>query len=278
MDYKKVCSILLICWVGSFIYGCEKPKRTRVDILTTLKVTPTTIVAGGYIIEWGKNKLISQGICYNLVPNSQVEGNFVVSTESIGSRLFNCNLTGLISDTTYYLRAYVADETGKFFYSEEITVQTVYSIGSPGPAGGIVFYVDGMGGGLELAPMDQGAEIVWGCQGTSIVGAQNTGLGYGDANTNAILTDCADPICAAKICDDFILNGYSDWYLPSLDELSLVYLNIFNEHKGNLSPGFYWSSTEQNSERAWQYLFGTGSKVDNYKSYDDSNVRAVRSF
>lgn len=272
---KHILFIFLIC---ALIFSCEKTKRYKVDILPTFEVTPTTIMAGGYIVEYGKNNLVSTGICFDLVPNSQLEGTYVISSDSLSNRLFTCQLTDLISDTIYYLRAFVEDVSGKFVYSEEITIRTIYTIGSPGPAGGTVFYVNEAGGGLEVAPTDQGTNVYWGCTGTSIAGANNTEIGYGAINTLTIITNCSESNCAAKICDEYSLNGYDDWYLPSLDELALIYLNAYSVDKGNLNSGFYWSSTEQNNEKAWSILFGTGSKVDNYKNYSDANVRPVRTF
>jgi len=45
------------------------------------------------------------------------------------------------------------------------------------------------------------------------------------------------------LCDDLVFNGYSDWYLPSSDELNKLYLN--KSAVGGFSNTFYWSSTEE---------------------------------
>jgi hypothetical protein len=101
----------------------------------------------------------------------------------------------------------------------------IYQIGGTGPAGGIVFYIsDGGLHGLEVSPVNQSSvSALWGCYGTDIAGAYGTAVGDGAANTAAIVADCNDPNIAAKLANDYVLNGYSDWYLPSKDELDLLY-------------------------------------------------------
>jgi hypothetical protein len=259
-------------------FGCTKNKRIKVDLLSEFEITPTYIVAGGYIVEYGRDDLETRGICYGLFPDPTIDNGFVTDTSQMEDRLFSCVLDNLISDTTYYLRAFAQEKSGKVYYSTEAEIRTEYTVGSPGPSGGLVFYVNGSGGGLEVAPVDQATSTAWGCQGVSVDAAQNAAIYYGAGNTVAILSMCSDISTAAKICDDFVMNGYADWYLPSLDELSLINLNVVKHNKGDFEPAdLYWSSTEQNQDRAWLYLFGTNSKIDEIKSAQ-ARVRAVRIF
>ena len=153
--------------------------------------------------------------------------------------------------------------------------------------GGIIFYLDGNGGGLIAAPTDQssvsgvsGAE--WGCNGTNITGADGIAIGTGNQNTIDILNGCTTPGIAAYICDTLTLGGYSDWFLPSQDELNEMYLNIGQGNTGTAGNigGFanynYWSSTEYDSI-AWYQDFFSGYQNHNNKFYN-FNVRAVRAF
>jgi hypothetical protein len=266
--------IVLIC-LSSCNYKLE---RLQVDILAEPEITPTSILAGGYVVHYGKKDIISRGICYSLSKYSSSDGSRVTDSSAMSDRLYRCLIDGLIADTTYYLCAFAQDKSGKMAYSGEIEIRTEYTLGCQGPSGGIIFFLDGIGGGLEMAEVDQGSDLSWGCQGLPIDGAQNTGVGDGILNTNAIIATCSDVNAAAKICDDLILNGYDDWHLPSLDELSLIYLNIVKEGKGNIKQGYpYWSSTEQNQDKAWLYHFGTNSKLDAVKN-SGAYVRAVRAF
>lgn len=151
-----------------------------------------------------------------------------------------------------------------------------YTIGETGPAGGKVFYVtDGGLHGLEVAPVDQFARVNWGCDGTSITGAQGTAVGTGAANTAAIVAACSEPNTAAKIADTYVFNGYSDWFLPSKDELNLLYLQ--KDVVGGFANDYYWSSSEVNSYGAWIQYFYDGNQYDSSK-VDPVPVRAVRAF
>ena len=83
--------------------------------------------------------------------------------------------------------------------------------------GGIIFYLDGNGGGLIAAPTDQSfGASQWGCMGTSI--GTGTALGSGAQNTAMIELGCTTPYIAADVCANLTLGGYSDWFLPSSSE------------------------------------------------------------
>ena len=157
---------------------------------------------------------------------------------------------------------------------------TVFHIGDNGPAGGKVFYVtDGTGlHGLEAAPADQSSGVQWGCYGTTIVGAVGTAVGTGAANTAAIVAGCAEVNTAAKIADTYALNGYTDWYLPSKDELNLLYSQ--KTVVGGFAYYYYWSSSEYGRKYAWVQYFNDGTQ---YGFNKDTTlpvlpVRAVRAF
>ncbi len=139
--------------------------------------------------------------------------------------------------------------------------------------------------GIIVAPFDQSTSAEWGCRGTEI-GNTSSSFGYGRINTNLILNGCTQTGIAAKICDELILNGYSDWYLPSTDELNKIYVHLHQNGKGNfnVSSTFirYWSSSEGgyygNFGSAYNFCFADGT-ISGYTFKDDLNlVRAIRYF
>ena len=146
--------------------------------------------------------------------------------------------------------------------------------------------------GLIAAPSDQGQQGPWGCgqvgaNSITISGADGTAIGTGAQNTIDIMNGCGTAGIAAELCGDLVLNGYSDWYLPSKDELEKLYLNQFAI--GGFTPNFwYWSSTEVSTHVAWAHNFNVDYSVltqPNLNGYFEQggkaaglNVRAIRSF
>jgi hypothetical protein len=137
--------------------------------------------------------------------------------------------------------------------------------------------------GLIAAASNQGT-AEWGCTGTTIVGADGTAIGTGNQNTIDIMSGCATANIAARKCGDLDLNGYTDWYLPSIDELTKLYFNIGqgapapNTNVGAFAFASYWSSTEYNNSNAWYFYFNYGNASYGFNKSSTTYVRAVRAF
>ncbi len=216
--------------------------------------------------------VFERGICWGTSPNPTVLGNkMVVGSGGYGfTQVFSGSMVG---NQLHYARAYARTSSG-IFYSNE---KTFTSLGiRSNYAGGIVFYLDSTGQhGLVCAPSDQGL-YGWGCYGTNI-GGTFTAVGTGQANTNLILSGCSARPIAASVCDDLVLNGYSDWYLPSLDELQLMYSHLHVQGIGGfINNGWYNSSSQLNRFYGWTMNFGNGNVGSNELS--SNYVRAVRAF
>lgn len=136
-------------------------------------------------------------------------------------------------------------------------------------------YIAGEYHGLIASASDQSTFAAWGCYGTNIPGAEGIILGTGNQNTIDIVTGCGTGGIAARICDDLVLEDYSDWYLPGKDELNKLYLNQIAI--GGFSNSYYWSSSEIDSYGAWRQLFTNGVQNNFLKNYS-FYVRAVRDF
>jgi len=126
-----------------------------------------------------------------------------------------------------------------------------------------------------ISDISTGAE--WGCEGTNVPFANFLSLGTGVTNTAAILAACATPGIAARLCADLVEGGYSDWYLPSLEELRKLCQNKFTIG-GFDNTGFYWCSSQQSpGTRALVQAFVNCTTVTTFKS-ELRRVRAIRSF
>jgi len=137
-------------------------------------------------------------------------------------------------------------------------------------------YIAGQTHGLIAAASDQSTGAVWGCNGTLVSGAGGQFLGTGNQNTIDIMAGCPDAGIAARICGDLVLNGYSDWYLPSMDELNKLYLNKALIG-GFDNSGYYWSSLQKASSFAYDQDFSDGMQYGVNKG-GAWRVRAIRSF
>jgi hypothetical protein len=119
--------------------------------------------------------------------------------------------------------------------------------------------------------------FTWGCEGTSITGADGRAIGTGSQNTKDIVASCSQSEIAARMCLDLNTNGYDDWFLPSLDELEKLYINMSIVGGFGTSDLRYWSSTEDNTDAAWSIDFETGYIGRAYKS-NKYLIRPIRTF
>ncbi|MCX7026723.1 MAG: DUF1566 domain-containing protein [Spirochaetes bacterium] len=160
-------------------------------------------------------------------------------------------------------------------------------IGAVGPAGGNVFYDKGFYSNgwryLEAAPYSTEAMKAWWIGRGETLGATGAAIGTGKANTDTIVAATGSSGSAAQYCADLVYGGFDDWFLPSIDELALIYHNLKLNYKGNYSNYYYWSSTEMDQYDAYIYNFYSGSvhesnKVNGDDPSDRISVRAVRAY
>jgi len=146
--------------------------------------------------------------------------------------------------------------------------------------GGIIAYIDETGQhGLIAAPTDQIDKIMWYNGSYTVTGATGEAIGTGQSNTTAIVTAYGEGVYAAKMCDDLVIGDYSDWFLPSKDELNVLFINRDLIGGFNTNPGsYYWSSTERNYGTAYSQNFNNGNQSGYDQKNNNYHLRAVRSF
>ena len=132
--------------------------------------------------------------------------------------------------------------------------------------------------GLIAANSDLSTRPRWYNGTYTTTGATGTAIGTGLSNTNTIIASqgATATSYAAGLARAYTGGGYTDWYLPSKDELNILYINKvaiggFSEYV------YYWSSTEYDNYNVWAHYFGIGMLVDRGKS-NTYTVRAIRSF
>jgi hypothetical protein len=165
--------------------------------------------------------------------------------------------------------------------------------GTPPPAigdlrdGGVVFWVDGNGGGLVCALSDYATPVEWGCSNLDLPSVPNVAynggnpvgsgaeIGDGESNTTGILADCSSAPAALAP-----RTFGSEWFLPSINELLEMYINKTTLEAVPEFSAFssaYWSSSESGVNHAWLQIVSNGDQFPNNKSLA-YYVRAVRAF
>jgi TolB-like protein len=158
-----------------------------------------------------------------------------------------------------------------------------YKVGDIGPAGGMVFYDKGTFSGgwryMETALVETEFTAQWGAAGKSVNGT-TTGIGAGKQNTETIirfLRSIGENGKATQLCNSLAVADFDDWFLPSKDELDLMYKNLKTRGLGGFSDSRYWSSSEANIDYVWDQRFRDGAQNASYK-YNTFSVRAIRAF
>lgn len=137
--------------------------------------------------------------------------------------------------------------------------------------------------GFIVAPSDQSTGICWDPNPVFIpTNAVGTGIGTGKSNTEKIIQVQGAGNYAAKICADLVLNGYSDWYLPSKSEL----LQVLSEKEAieNVAYpyGIYWTSSEfiQNKDYGIRFFVNANKAFaeGQHPKNELYSVRAIRYF
>jgi hypothetical protein len=248
----------------------------------------------GNLQSEGSSPLISRGVVWGTtaIPTTDLQTKTDIGTDQ---GYFDVKMTNLSSNTTYYVREFATNSKGTTYGAQKIFTTYIQfkdvAIGKVW-AGGMVFYFLQPGDptydpnvlhGLivNISHIRDFDSIAWNTNtwNTDVSGT-NTGVTFGISSTGNINSEQYG-YCAAKLAT-WGYAGYSDWGLPSKDELNQIYLNVGpgavapNTNIGNFMKVTYWTSSQFNIDSAYSQSFvdGTQSPADKYTKYSICQIRA----
>lgn len=313
-------SILQSSASGTPVYVETHMPTTNSSGLVSLEIGSGTAVSGNFSsIDWaagpyfiktetdptggnnysitGINQLLSVPYALNAKSADSIVGG-ISETDPVYGSSVAADITG--TDTSNWNNKQELLTAGKGIEIKDHMINaTTYKVGDFAH-GGIVFWTDKTGQhGLVCAKEDlnEGSEIRWHAGTNGHTQAKGDGPLAGKANTSIIIAahagigDDGDPY-AARICNELIVTegekNYGDWYLPSKEELTLIYDNktsidstaIANDGGAladDSTSDIYWSSTESDDGFAWVLYMYDGLRAKHGKAIT-YRVRAVRTF
>ena len=253
---------------GSAVYVETQTPTTNFNGLVNIEIGGGTVVSGNFsTINWANGPYFVKtetdpdgatgGIAYTITGTSQLLSvPYALYAANAGTATGGGNFTH-----------YIGEEYG----------------------GGVIFHLwkdnAGVEHGLIVALTDQSISQAWSNVTSAEIGTSAQSSWDGLSNSNSIVGQAGHTSSAAKLCLDLVSGGQSDWYLPSIQELNMLWNNYYTVTRAlsqisgatQLSNSVYWSSSESSSNYAWYFSFNYGTTNYNTK-LTTYCVRAVRAF
>jgi hypothetical protein len=240
--------------------------------------TPTTNANGLVSIELGTGTTSD-----DFTTIDWANGPYFIKTETDPTGGTNYTITGtsqLLSVPYALYAANAGTATGGGNFTHYIGEQY---------GGGVIFHLwkdnAGVEHGLIVALTDESTSQAWSNVSATEIGASAQSIWDGLSNSNAIVGQAGHTSSAAKLCLDLVSEGQSDWYLPSIQELNMLWNSYYTVARAlsqisgatQLTNNSYWSSLEGSDTNAWYFTFYYGYQGLDVK-INDFYVRCVRSF
>jgi hypothetical protein len=258
-------SILQGSSTGTAVYVETQTPITNANGLATLEIGGGTVVSGNFAsINWAN-------------------GPYFIKTETDPNGGANYSITGTSQLLSVPYALYAAN-AGTAAGGGNFTHYIGEAFG-----GGVIFHLwkdaQGVEHGLIVDKTDLSTSQVWSNLNSTLIGASAQSRRDGLSNSNAIVGQAGHTSSAAALCLNSTNGGQNDWYLPSIQELNMLWNNYYTvalsltqiSGATQLQTTYYLSSTEYSFNFAYAFVFST-MVADGVSKNDPTPVRAVRAF
>ncbi len=264
------------------------------------KAEANEIIATDYVLApLGAQNVVNLKVQFN--SETEKEINNVPFQQS-----YKTNIKGEYSN--YYSSVFtISNKVEDYTDNEDVLVDpTKYAVGDAYPDAtspiGVVFYIENDGKNGKIVSLDEGTDKLW-SKNLGSTGARNSTDGLDNMRIIKELSNNFDGYPVSEWVDKLNNGGSSAtyaigaknvWYLPAYEELKQLYAAwngdatttantsaraAFNSKLTNeISPNFYWSSTDISDISAWYVSFNNGNTGFSTKSAGSYRVRAVFAF
>lgn len=261
-------SILQTSPSGTAVYVETQTPTTNANGLASIEIGGGTVVSGNFsTIDWGNGPYFVQ-----------------TETDPNGGTSYSITGTSQLLSVPYALYAKSAGSVSGGGTGGNFTHYIGEQLG-----GGVIFHLwkdnAGVEHGLIVDKTDLSTSQVWSNIDQTVIGPAAQSSWDGHSNSNAIVTQAGHTNSAAALCLNSTNGGQSDWYLPAVQELNMLWSNYYTVARSltqisgatQLSLDPYWSSTESAYNAAWFFDFydGVGTL---FTKNSTTYVRAVRAF
>jgi len=281
--------------------------KATVSTIPVTNITPTTAICGGMITDDGGAAITARGVCWSTLPEPAISGDKTSNGPGTGS--FTANLTGLLPNTPYYVRAYATNSKGTAYGSQVSFSTKPDEAGKVTDIDGNVYLTVKIG---EQTWMKQNLRVTHAPDGTVIVSSlcnaqneQSDGRNYSwVVAMNGSTAEKAQGICP---------NG---WHIPTDEEIKILEISLgmtravadlgntwrgspvgtllktggssgfefplagLNSSPGNCyntgSAGYLWTSTTSGSGYPWRRCFDTSSAIGRWDTWPKNYGLSIR--
>lgn len=275
--YSQDC---IVNWLGF-------PNLPQIQTVSVDQISFNQFNVNCNLLSTGGNPITQKGVLLYDNPAGTAILESAISQDPVGT--FSLSFDGLIDGETYYVRAFASTLAGTTLGNMiTVVLPKKLNVGQIGPAGGYIIYEhpDPFNSWhyLEAAPVDvSNSQFIWSTNNL-LTNVTSVELGQGFTNTSSIYSIYGNSSnYAARLTVDWVYGGFSDWVLPSFNELKLMKEQLFDQGVGNFSnAATYWSSSEDPNYSTNAWTVKMSNTLENLYITQGKNllfkVRAVRRF